>query len=98
MTTAIIQIIIGLLLLAEVSGRIFGWTYPTDFTYRICRPFWIPFPMIIGIIILELFTAGAFLIPEGTYITAPFILSGTTHIVFAIIPAPNEPPKRHMDS
>ena len=51
MTIAIIQLVIGLLLLAEVCGRIFGWTYPTDFTYRICRPFWIPFPMIIGVII-----------------------------------------------
>lgn len=51
MTIAIVQLVIGLLLLAEVCGRIFGWTYPTDFTYRICRPFWIPFPMYIGVII-----------------------------------------------
>lgn len=51
MTLAIIQLVIGLLLLAEVCGRIFGWTYPTDFTYRICRPFWIPFPMIVGVAI-----------------------------------------------
>lgn len=51
MTIAIVQLIIGLLLLPEVCGRIFGWTYPTDFTYRICRPFWIPFPMYIGVII-----------------------------------------------
>ena len=51
MTTAIIQLVAGLLLLAEVCGRIFGWTYPTDFTYRICRPFWIPFAMKIGVII-----------------------------------------------
>ena len=39
MTTAIIQLVVGLFLLAEVCRRIFGWTYPTDFTYRICRPF-----------------------------------------------------------
>ena len=45
----IIQFVVGLILLAEVCGRIFGWTYPTDLTYRICRPFWIPFPMIIGV-------------------------------------------------
>ena len=50
MTIAIVQLVIGLLLLAEVCGRIFGWTYPTDFTYKICRPFWIPFPMYIGVI------------------------------------------------
>ena len=51
MTLAIIQLVIGLLLLAEVCGRIFGWTYPTDFNYRICRPFWIPFSMMIGVAI-----------------------------------------------
>lgn len=51
MTIAIVQLVIGLLLLAEVCGRIFGWTYPTDFTYRICRPFGIPFSMMIGVII-----------------------------------------------
>lgn len=51
MTTAIIQLVVGLLLLFEVCGRIFGWTYPTDFTYRICRPFWISFSMKIGVII-----------------------------------------------
>lgn len=51
MTIAIVQLVIGLLLLAEVCRRIFGWTYPTDFTYRICRPFCIPFSMMIGVII-----------------------------------------------
>lgn len=45
----IIQLIAGLLLLLEVCGRIFGWTYPTEFTYRICRPFRIPFPMMVGV-------------------------------------------------
>ena len=66
MTTAIIQTVIGLLLLAEVCGRIFGWTYPTDFTYRICRPFWIPFPMMIGVIITFVETVlGAILTYRG---------------------------------
>jgi hypothetical protein len=51
MTMAIIQTVIGLLLLAEVCSRIFGWTSPTDLTYKICRPFWIPFPMMTGVII-----------------------------------------------
>ena len=48
---AIIQTVIGLFLLAEVCGRIFGWDNPTDLTYMICRPFWIPFPMMTGVFI-----------------------------------------------
>jgi hypothetical protein len=51
MTWTIIQILIGFLLLFEVGWRLFLWTYPTDFTYRICRPFGIPFSMKIGVII-----------------------------------------------
>jgi hypothetical protein len=51
MTMAIIQTVIGLFLLAEVCGRIFGCDNPTDLTYRICRPFWIPFPMMTGVFI-----------------------------------------------
>lgn len=66
MTGIIIQIVIGLLLLAEVCVRIFGWTHPTDFTYRICRPFWIPFPMMTGVIITFVETiAGAVLTYRG---------------------------------
>lgn len=61
-----LQFIVGPLLLAEVSGRIFGWTYLTDYTYRICRPFWIPFPMIIGVTITFVETiVGAILTYRG---------------------------------
>ena len=66
MTTAIIQTVIGLLFLAEVCERIFGWTSPTDLAYKICRPFWIPFPMITGVIITFMGTVtGAVLTYHG---------------------------------
>ena len=45
---------------------------------------------------LMLLIAGAFLIPDGTYNTAHAFFSGATHIVFAIIQAPNEPPKQQI--
>ena len=51
MIASIFQIIVGLLLLVEVSVRVFGWKYPTEFTYRICRPFWTSCPMRVGLII-----------------------------------------------
>jgi hypothetical protein len=40
MTCAIIQLVIGFIFLFDVCRRIFGWTYPSDFTYKICRPLW----------------------------------------------------------
>ena len=68
MTIAIVQLVIGLFLLFEVGARIFGWTYPTDFTYRICRPFRIPFSMITGIIITFVETVvGAVLTYRGIF-------------------------------
>lgn len=51
MAKAIVLIIVGLLLLVEVSVRVFGWKYPTEFTYRICRPFWMSCSMRIGLLI-----------------------------------------------
>lgn len=51
MATKILSIIVGLLLLVEVSVRVFGWKYPTEFTYRICRPFWMSCSMRVGLII-----------------------------------------------
>ncbi len=51
MIASIFQIIVGLLLLVEVSVRVFGWKYPTEFTYRICRPFWTSCSMRVGLII-----------------------------------------------
>ena len=51
MTLAFIKLAIGLLLLTEVCTRMFKWTNLTDLTYWICRPFWIPIPMRIGIMI-----------------------------------------------
>lgn len=51
MATKILSIIVGLLLLVEVSVRVFGWKYPTEFTYRICRPFWMSCSMRIGLLV-----------------------------------------------
>ena len=51
MATKILSIIVGLLLLVEVSVRVFGWKYPTEFTYRICRPFWMSCSMRVGLLI-----------------------------------------------
>lgn len=51
MATKILSIIVGLLLLLEVSVRVFGWKYPTEFTYRICRPFWMSCSMRVGLLI-----------------------------------------------
>lgn len=51
MATKILSIIVGLLLLVEVSVRVFGWKYPTEFTYRIYRPFWMSCSMRIGLLI-----------------------------------------------
>lgn len=51
MATKILSIIVGLLLLVEVSVRVFGWKYPTEFTYRICRPFWMSCSMRVGLLV-----------------------------------------------
>ena len=51
MATKILSIIVGLLLLVEVSVRVFGWKYPTEFTYRICRPFWMSCSVRVGLLI-----------------------------------------------
>ena len=51
---------------------------------------------LLGIIMPMIFLRGPFFIPEGTYSTALFTFSGTTHIIFAIIPAPKEPLKHAM--
>ena len=66
MATTIISFIIGLLLLVEVSVRVFGWKYPTEFTYRICRPFWMSCSMRIGLLITMVeIIAGAILTYKG---------------------------------
>lgn len=66
MATKILSIIVGLLLLVEVSVRVFGWKYPTEFTYRICRPFWMSCSMRVGLIITMVeIIAGAILTYNG---------------------------------
>ena len=66
MVTTIFQIIVGLLLLVEVSVRVFGWKYPTEFTYRICRPFWMSCSMRIGLLVtMAEIIVGAILIYQG---------------------------------
>jgi len=51
MTIAIILFVIGLLLQADVCSRIFGSsTDPDAFMHRISRPFFIPFPFMLGVI------------------------------------------------
>lgn len=66
MGKAIVLIIVGLLLLVEVSVRVFGWKYPTEFTYRICRPFWMSCSMRVGLLITMVeIIVGAILIYQG---------------------------------
>lgn len=66
MGKAIVLIIVGLLLLVEVSVRVFGWKYPTEFTYRICRPFWMSCSMRIGLLVtMAEIIVGAILIYQG---------------------------------
>jgi|GEM_PF-2864245 len=66
MGKAIVLIIVGLLLLVEVSVRVFGWKYPTEFTYRICRPFWMSCSMRIGLLVtMAEIIIGAILIYKG---------------------------------
>lgn len=66
MGKAIVLIIVGLLLLVEVSVRVFGWKYPTEFTYRICRPFWMSCSMRIGLLVTMVeIIIGAILIYKG---------------------------------
>ena len=66
MVTTIISFIVGLLLLVEVSVRVFGWKYPTEFTYRICRPFWMSCSMRIGLLVTMVeIIIGAILIYKG---------------------------------
>ena len=66
MGKAIVLIIVGLLLLVEVSVRVFGWKYPTEFTYRICRPFWMSCSMRIGLLVtMAEIIIGAILIYQG---------------------------------
>ena len=66
MATKILSIIVGLLLLVEVSVRVFGWKYPTEFTYRICRPFWMSCSMRIGLLVtMAEIIIGAILLYQG---------------------------------
>lgn len=66
MATKILSIIVGLLLLVEVSVRVFGWKYPTEFTYRICRPFWMSCSMRIGLLVTMVeIIVGAILLYQG---------------------------------
>ena len=66
MGKAIVLIIVGLLLLVEVSVRVFGWKYPTEFTYRICRPFWMSCSMRVGLLITMVeIIVGAILLYQG---------------------------------
>lgn len=66
MGKAIVLITVGLLLLVEVSVRVFGWKYPTEFTYRICRPFWMSCSMRIGLLVtMAEIIVGAILIYQG---------------------------------
>lgn len=66
MATKILSIIVGLLLLVEVSVRVFGWKYPTEFTYRICRPFWMSCSMRVGLLVTMVeIIVGAILIYQG---------------------------------
>lgn len=66
MATKILSIIVGLLLLVEVSVRVFGWKYPTEFTYRICRPFWMSCSMRVGLLVTMVeIIAGAILTYNG---------------------------------
>lgn len=66
MAKTILSIIVGLLLLVEVSVRVFGWKYPTEFTYRICRPFWTSCSMRIGLLItMAEIIIGAILLYQG---------------------------------
>ena len=66
MGKAIVLIIVGLLLLVEVSVRVFGWKYPTEFTYRICRPFWMSCSMRIGLLVTMVESIiGAILLYQG---------------------------------
>ena len=51
MVITILLLVFGMFLLLEVGYRLLGWKYPCDFTYRICRPFCIPFSMKTGVII-----------------------------------------------
>ena len=66
MTMVIIQTVIGLFLLAEVCTRIFEETSLTDLAYSICRPFWIPLPLMTGVFITFMETViGSLLIYLG---------------------------------
>ena len=66
MGKAIVLIIVGLLLFVEVSVRVFGWKYPTEFTYRICRPFWMSCSMRIGLLVTMVeIIVGAILLYQG---------------------------------
>lgn len=51
MSITILLLVIGIILLLEVGYRLLRWKYPSDFTYRICRPFGIPFSMKIGVMV-----------------------------------------------
>ena len=47
----IIQIIVGVILLAELLFVIFSAKSAPDYTYYLCRPFGIPFNMFIGALV-----------------------------------------------
>ena len=51
MIKTILLLVLGLFLLLEAGYRLLGWKFPSDFKYRICRPFSIPFSMKTGVII-----------------------------------------------
>lgn len=51
MIKTIFLLVLGIFILFEVSYRLLEWKYSSDFTYRICRPFGIPFSMKTGVII-----------------------------------------------
>lgn len=51
MILSIVKIIIGAVLLIELVACIFISKAASDYTYFLCRPFGIPFPMGIGAII-----------------------------------------------
>ncbi len=66
MTWLIVQIVLGTLLLGELIFCICMSKSACDYTYYICRPFGIPFPMGLGAILrLGCAVVGAILLYRG---------------------------------
>lgn len=66
MVIAIVQIVVGSILLIELILCIIRSKSASDYTYYLCRPFCIPFPMGIGVIIrLVCAVIGAILLYRG---------------------------------